>query len=128
MRSRYSAYAVGNFDYLVKSLAPTHEDLSQGTDTLKAILRQSSAGVRYMGLRIVGTEAENAEGDSYVLFVARMFERGKNCSLVELARFRRFDGAFRYVDGDARPFKAAAWEAPHAPLSLSSYRASQASG
>lgn len=95
MRSRYAAFALGEGDYLARTLARSHED--HGVPGLAIALARARETQRFLGLRIL--HAEEREGHAEVLFVARVFERGKDRSFAELSRFEREDGAFRYASG-----------------------------
>lgn len=94
MRSRYSAFAVRDEDYLLRtwhpSTRPPHVTLDPGT--------------RWTGLEI----EETADGSAFhttgtVTFRARYTDRGRPGTLHERSRFERVDGAWVYVDGDFLP-------------------------
>jgi len=97
MRSRYAAFALGLGDYLVDTMATTHPDRTVSRDELSRELATSRTSQRFLGLQILHTSAEGGEG--VVLFHARIFERGADCSFAELSRFVREDGAWRYASG-----------------------------
>jgi uncharacterized protein YchJ len=78
MRSRYAAFALGLGDYIAKT----------GLESAPP----KTPGRRYLGLRI-----HDAHGDT-VLFFARIFERGVDCSFGELSTFEK-NGAWRYTSG-----------------------------
>jgi SEC-C motif-containing protein len=97
MRSRYAAFALGLGEYLVATLAADHPDRDLPRDAHVRELSQAKLRQRFLGLRIVrATEAE-------VLFDARIFERGRDCSFAELSTFVREDGAWKYAGGQAVP-------------------------
>jgi len=89
MRSRYSAYALGEWDYLLESWHP---------DARPAEL--SPANVEWLGLTIVNTGAESVE------FVAAFRQGAKIMRLHETSRFAQVDGHWRYVDGDCAIIEA----------------------
>lgn len=93
MRSRYSAFALGLGEYLVDTLASDHEDRRAPREALVRELSRVKDRQRFMGLRIV--EAKDDE----VLFVARVFEKGKDRSFSERSTFVREDGAWKYASG-----------------------------
>lgn len=87
MRSRYSAFALGDTAYLLAtwhpSTRPAHLELDPGREWL--LLRIVKAG---------------ADGDSgTVSFTARSRLAGRTDILEETSRFLREDGRWRYVDG-----------------------------
>ncbi|MGF6775970.1 YchJ family protein [Paraburkholderia sp. GAS334] len=94
MRSRYSAYVLGETAYLRATWAPQTcpADLDANPDTADA--------PRWLGLQIkrfLPIDADHAE----VEFVARYKVGGRAHRLHELSRFLRGDdGRWRYVDGD----------------------------
>jgi len=98
MRSRYTAYTQGAVDYLRttwhSSTRPTEADIA------------SDAAPRWLGLKILGTEAGGPEAtEGWVEFVARYWLDGRSLQLHERSRFLREDGAWRYVDGVLDPLR-----------------------
>ena len=96
MRSRYTAFAEGRVDYLLKTLHPSKrrpEDF--------ASLSGGTSKVRWTGLRVLETSA-GLEGDDtgVVEFVAFYEESGRAGELHERSRFCRQDGAWFYLDGE----------------------------
>jgi SEC-C motif domain protein len=89
MRARYSAFAVGDHDYLLRSWHP---------DTRPRQLRLDPEQV-WTGLRVLGTTGGgllHAEGT--VEFRADYTDHGAPGYLHEHSRFRRVDGDWVYVD------------------------------
>jgi SEC-C motif-containing protein len=95
MRSRYAAFALGLGEYLVKTLAADHPDRALDEAALVRALSGAHERQRFLGLRIDEAWAEGDRGE--VLFFARIFERGKDCSFTERSAFRREGGAWRYA-------------------------------
>jgi SEC-C motif-containing protein len=96
MRSRFAAFALGDARYLWRTLHPDHEDRALPEDVELRALRDACRALRYMRLTIL-----DAQGDR-VLFLARVFEKGKDRSFVELSLFARDTAGWRYVSGEAR--------------------------
>lgn len=93
MRARYSAYVVGDADYLLASWHP---------DTRPSRVRLDPE-LRWLGLSIKGTEAGAAGADrGTVEFVARCKRQGRGQRLHELSRFEKIEGRWYYRDGDHR--------------------------
>jgi SEC-C motif-containing protein len=93
MRSRYSAFAFGHEDYLLRtwhtSTRPPALDLAR------------TPAPKWLGLRIVRCEAGGPADDAGVVeFVARFKIGGKAGRLHEVSRFRREAGQWFYVDGE----------------------------
>ncbi|MFV8816594.1 YchJ family protein [Haliea sp. E17] len=93
MRSRYTAFARGEADYLLATWHP---------ETRPSRVRLDPAQ-RWIGLRILHTDAggENDESGT-VEFVARFKTGGSGYRLQELSRFEKIDGRWYYRDGDHR--------------------------
>lgn len=97
MRSRYSAYVLGNEDYLKASWA---------TETFPGAL-ELDKGPRWCGLQIVNTEQGRADDDEgSVEFIATYLEGDHLGQLHELSRFARQERRWVYVDGDIQPGQA----------------------
>jgi SEC-C motif domain protein len=101
MRSRFSAFALGLGDYLVRTLAAEHPDAALPAGPLARELGRARERQRFQGLTIIWSRDGGDEGE--VLFVARIFEKGADRSFAELSRFVREDGGLRYAAGDAVP-------------------------
>lgn len=90
MRSRYSAYALGRFDYLRRTWHASTLPADLGEENDKA--------VKWLGLSV---KRHAAEGDrATVEFVARFRVRGRGQRLHEVSRFVREEGRWYYVDGE----------------------------
>ena len=91
MRSRFSAFAVGAADYLLRSWDP---------DSRPGALELDDTIV-WRRLQIVDTEAGGPDDATGIVeFRAQYLQDGRRQILHERSRFRRgCDGAWRYVDG-----------------------------
>lgn len=103
MRSRYSAFALKAVDHLWRTLAREHEDRSRPEADVRRELRATCSTYKYPGLTILDAKGEDPAAPAWVLFHARVFEKGKERSFVEASRFIFEDGAWRYLDGQPRP-------------------------
>jgi SEC-C motif domain protein len=98
MRSRYTAYVRGAIDYLVD----THDESTRVGLDRKAIAKWSKQTL-WLGLEIVATErGGKSDDDGIVEFIARGSTLGKPFAQRERSRFRRVDGRWFYLSGDAR--------------------------
>lgn len=91
MRSRYTAFVVGDRDHLLRSwhprTRPKHVDLDSDT--------------RWLGLRILSVEDGTKDDDAGIVeFRARWRAAGAEGALHERSRFSRRGGRWVYVDGD----------------------------
>jgi SEC-C motif domain protein len=103
MRTRYSAFAAGEIDYLFRTLHPEHDDLAIPESELRESLRRSTRDHKYMGLTILDAAKPDAQGLAHVLFLAKVFENGRNISFVELSAFAHDGTGWRYLSGTSRP-------------------------
>lgn len=91
MRSRYTAYALGNADHVFRTWHPRTRPDDPKLD----------ADVVWSGLRIVRTEAGGVDDDTGVVeFVASNSGPLGRGELHEVSRFERRAGRWCYVDGD----------------------------
>lgn len=97
MRSRYAAFALGLGAYLFDTLATAHPDRAAPREAAIRELSRVRERQRFMGLEVLHASATANEGE--VLFVARIFEKGRDRSFAELSNFVREDGAWRYASG-----------------------------
>lgn len=95
MRSRYAAFATREVEYLVRTLAPEHEDRAAPEADLLRALRATTGALKFTGLAVLHAAEDGDRGE--VTFLARVYEKGQDRSFVERSDFRRVDGAWRYV-------------------------------
>jgi SEC-C motif-containing protein len=100
MRSRFAAFALGDAEYLWRTLHPDHEDHAHPKDAVLRSLKNAARALKYMRLTIL--EAQ----DDRVLFLAGVFEKGRDRSFVELSTFARDAVGWRYLSGEGRPASA----------------------
>ncbi len=101
MRSRYSAFALGDAEYLYDTLGPGHEDRKMDKAALLRDFRTAKSTLRYQGLAILDS---TTDGDAArVLLHATIFEKGQDRSFVELSEFVKVDGGWRYESGRLLP-------------------------
>jgi SEC-C motif-containing protein len=110
VRARFAAFALGEVDYVWRTLDHEHDDRSRPREEVLRAIRESARTARYTRLAIL--DASELGDEARVLFRAGVFERGKDRSFVELSDFRRGAGAWRYLCGRclaaSRPDVAAA--------------------
>ncbi len=90
MRSRYSAYVVGDIHYLLDSWHPR---------TRPSRLDPGPPDLRWLGLEVRRHVQEDA-GHATVEFVARCKQGGRATRIHEISRFERLDGRWVYIDGE----------------------------
>ena len=91
MRSRYSAFALGDADYLASSWHPDTRPPELTIDVNQ----------RWIGLKIKSVSLGGPDdNEGSVGFIARYKVQGKAHRLQEDSRFRRLDGRWYYLDGE----------------------------
>lgn len=90
MRSRYSAFVLGERDYLLDTWHPS---------TRPSRLEADPDGLKWLGLQVRRHQQQD-DTHAVVEFVARSRLHGKGQRLHEISRFERLDGHWLYVDGD----------------------------
>jgi SEC-C motif-containing protein len=101
MRARFAAFALGDIEFLWRTLHPDHDDRRASEEPVRAALKLASRSLKFMRLRIL-----DAEGPR-VLFLAAVFEKGTDRSFLELSTFARDGDAWRYLSGVSRDARAA---------------------
>ena len=99
MRSRYTAYALGNIAYIAATHAPeAQEDFDQAGS------EEMARKVKWKGLTIEATEAGGPDDETgSVTFAARFSMQGQESLHREISTFRKADGRWVYVDGQVNP-------------------------
>jgi SEC-C motif-containing protein len=93
MRSRYSAFAVGDGDYLLATWHPDTRPPSLDLD----------GAVRWTGLEVLATSGGSLlAGEGTVEFRAHYVREGRAGAQHEISRFVRDGGRWRYLDGVSR--------------------------
>jgi SEC-C motif-containing protein len=108
MRSRFSAFALKDAEYLWKTLHPGHADRARPKEEVIRSIKRSAAGLKYMRLSVLDNDGPDEEGTARVLFVAEVFEKGRDLTFMELSRFQRDEEGWRYLDGKLVPAPATA--------------------
>jgi len=91
MRSRYCAYAVGDYQYILKT---THE--STRDNDIQSI-KEFSKQTTFKNLKIISFMDD--EKEAYVTFRASLFQNERNSSFSEKSRFIKLNDRWYYVDG-----------------------------
>ncbi len=93
MRSRYSAYALGLADYIIKTTHPDNPDFTPDTLEWKNGILEFCRSTRFTGLEI--TEFIDGENEAFVTFEA-VLDHG---SINEKSRFVKVDNRWLYESG-----------------------------
>lgn len=96
MRARYTAYAVGDVQYLYKS---SGSEVRAEFDANSA--REWSRQAEWGGIEVVRTEkGGTGDAEGVVEFIAHYTTNGKACDHHETAVFKKIDGEWRFIDGE----------------------------
>jgi SEC-C motif-containing protein len=93
MRSRYSAYALANIDYIKKTM--------KGKPLAKFNESEAKAWamtVKWLKLKIIKVSDTSPE-QGFVEFIAKFIDHGQHLALHENSEFQLIDGQWFYVDG-----------------------------
>lgn len=99
LRSRYAGFALGEVEYLYRTLHEDHPDRKKPRDRSLMALRMASQTLRYMGLVVIETRGPDRDGVEQALYLARVFRRGDDVSFLELAEFLHDGVGLRYLAG-----------------------------
>ena len=93
MRSRYTAYATCNIDYIVKTMYGKPLDGFNQND-----VQLWAKEITWLKLEVLDSKLEN-EKTGFVEFKAYYLEHEKHVILHEISKFQRKDGKWFYTDG-----------------------------
>ena len=98
MRSRYSAYATVNVEYLHSTLHPDHQN-DHDVNAARKWAEESD----WVGLEIISTSAGGKDdNEGIVEFKATYRDKGNIRNLQEISRFQKVEDKWTYVDGEMR--------------------------
>lgn len=93
MRSRYSAYARGLFDYIIRTTHPKNPRYEKNLKKWAEEILHFSHETEFTKLEIVGF------GEDWVEFTAHMKQGGSPILLKEKSQFAKIDGKWLYLSG-----------------------------
>ena len=98
MKSRYTAFCLGDIDYLIATLHP-----DKRTEKDRKELTKSINNTTWLGLTIIdSSQGKKNDKLGYVEFVA-VFKISEPQQLHERSKFLKTDGKWFYVEGDILP-------------------------
>lgn len=101
MRSRYSAYALQQADYIVETTHPDNEQWRAERQAWIADILIFCQGSDFNKLEVL--TFEDGETEAYVTFVAHLSQGDQVNSFRERSRFLKSSGRWLYVDGEMNP-------------------------
>lgn len=93
MKSRYSAYVVGDSSYIIKTTHPDNPDYTTDIKSWEASILNFSKQTNFLSLEII--DFIDGEEEAFVTFNARL----SSGNLKEKSRFLKLHGRWFYVDG-----------------------------
>ncbi len=93
MRSRYSAYAVGDSSYIIKTTHPDNSDYTSNIKNWKESILSFSKQTNFLSLEII--DFIDGEEEAFVTFNARL----SSGDLKEKSRFLKLYDRWLYADG-----------------------------
>ena len=98
MRSRYSAFAYGLADYIIKTTHPNNSDHTTDIKRWKDEILSFCKHTSFLGLKVTGFT--DGEKEAFVTFEASL----SSGMLQEKSRFLKENGRWLYVDGTWEQF------------------------
>ena len=98
MRSRYSAYALGFVDYILKTTHPGHPDAMRPVEIRRKEIEEFCKTTVFKGLKIL--EVQEGETKGIVKFTAFLAMEGKDFTFTEKSTFEKVLGNWLYLKGD----------------------------
>lgn len=97
MRSRYSAYALGLIDFIIKTTHPKNPSLSIPLDEWKAQIRDFSTSTSFDGLVI--HEFVDGANTAFVTFSVILRQQANDISFTEKSEFEKEEDQWLYKEG-----------------------------
>lgn len=98
MKSRFSAYAFEQSEYIIKTTYKDNPDFSTNISVWKEEIEMFSKNKNFEKLEILNFE--ESEFEAFVTFKATLFQNNNDISFIEKSRFKKLDGIWLYVDGE----------------------------
>lgn len=102
MRSRFSAYALGDLDYIIKTTHPENPGRKANLAAWRKDLLSFSKGTSFDGLKII--DFVDGQERATVTFTARLRQGAKDASFTEKSSFEKVDGRWLYKSGEMQNF------------------------
>ena len=97
MKSRYTAYAICNSDYIVQTTHENNSDYTHDINTWKQSIEDFSKYSEFRSLEIL--DFIDGDSEAFVTFKANIFQDNKDVSFTEKSRFLKKNDKWYYVDG-----------------------------
>ncbi len=100
MRARYTAFASGNVDFLIRTTHPEGPQFQADTAAWKAELVAYCRATAFVGLAVLEHEVDEDTGRAHVTFRADLEQDGRSVGFTERSLFVRQDGRWLYHSGE----------------------------
>ena len=97
MKSRFSAFAVCNSEYIISTTHENNPDFTQDLKSWNNDILNFSQNTRVEKLQFL--EFIDDEIESFVTFEAILFQDKNDISFIEKSKFLKVEGIWKYVDG-----------------------------
>lgn len=97
MKSRYSAYVIGDSNYIMKTTHEENQDFSDDIESWSESIKDFSKNSIFNGLVIL--DFIDGENEAFVTFKALLTQHGNDVSFVEKSKFYKINGVWLYHSG-----------------------------
>lgn len=94
MRSRYTAYALHLYDYIMKTTHPDNSDFVADPSVWTAKILFFTQSTRFESLEILDFQED--QDTAFVTFIAHLRQNGKKIYFKERSRFEKCNGSWLY--------------------------------
>ncbi|WP_152633001.1 YchJ family protein [Aliarcobacter butzleri] len=98
MKSRFSAYAFEQSEYIIKTTHKDNPDFSTNISVWREEIEMFSKNTNFEKLEVLNFE--ESEFEAFVTFKASLFQNNNDISFIEKSRFKKLDDIWLYVDGE----------------------------
>jgi SEC-C motif-containing protein len=99
MRSRYSAYALDDPDYIIATTHPRNPAYQEDKAAWRQSITAFSRHTQFKKLEVLSFEEK--EDAAFVTFIAYLEQQGRDASFQETSRFEKVEGRWLYTHPDA---------------------------
>lgn len=98
MKSRYSAFAVNDSNYIIKTTHPQNPDYSENKTQWRDSILTFSKNSDFKNLTIL--DFNEGEDEAYVTFNVTIFQNEKDIGFTEKSKFFKLNNAWLYHSGE----------------------------
>jgi len=104
MRSRYSAFVLNNYKYIISTTHHENQDFTEDTKKWKNDILDFCNSCEFRGLDIL--EFIDGTDESFITFKANIYCHHENNSFIEKSKFLKIDNMWLYHSGETRDIKS----------------------